>query len=295
MVVETGREVTRVRPGQTVVVSFVPTCGQCFWCLNQESHLCQGALSSAQPRYELEDRTPVGAFLGLGAWAEFMLVDECSAVVISTDLPDDQIALLGCGVTTGVCAVLNTAGVEAGGTVAVIGCGGVGQAIVQGAVLAGASEIIAIDPAPLKLATASRLGATAVVDPLASDPVAAVQTLTCGRGVDYAFEAVGVEETVVQAFKMARRGGTAILVGMPDYHAEMVLPAFQLFSEGKRVVASKYGGAQVRRDIPRLIRLAEAGRLDLGALVTQRVALIDVNDALDAMSDGSAIRSVITW
>src|SRR5207302_10794644 len=213
------------------------------------------------------DGSEYSTMTGLGTFAEAMTCDQSSIVKIDTDLPDDQLALLGCGVTTGVGAALNTAEVEPGSSVAVIGCGGVGQSVIQGARIAGAARIIAIDPVEMKRETARKFGATDTVDPAKGDPVARVQALTGGRGADYAFEVIGLPETITQAFSSARRGGTAVVVGMPRMDSMVTLPGFAMFYEEKRLLGCVYGSAQVRRDFPRFISLGGHGRLDLRSMV----------------------------
>lgn len=293
-VADVGPQVSLVRPGDRVITSFIPSCGRCYWCRHEQSHLCVKAAEVATvPRAVRGDGTTATAFLGVGAFADQMTVDEASVVPVRSGLPDEQLALIGCGVTTGVCAVLHTAQVQAGESVAVAGCGGVGQAVIQGAVIAGAVRIIAIDPVPLKREVALSLGATDAIDPAAGEPLEQVRSLTGGRGADHAFEATGSPEVTRQAFGMTRRGGTTIMLGMPRFDAELRLPAMGLFTDGKRVLAGKYGNAQVRRAFQLLIDLAEAGRLNLAALVSRRIALDEVNDALRAMQDGEVIRSVI--
>ena len=162
---------------------------------------------------------------GLGTFAEEMMVDEAMVVKVETDVPAEQLALIGCGVTTGVGAALNTAQVEPGATVTVIGCGGVGQSVIQGARIAGASRIFAVDPVEMKRKTAEQFGATDLIDPADGDPVAAGEGATEGRGTDYSFEVIGLPETIVQAYNMARRGGTAVMVGMPAFDATVTFPA----------------------------------------------------------------------
>jgi len=289
-----GDGVSRVKPGDRVVASFVPVCGVCWWCLHEQSHLCRySSTVGAAPRVERSDGSRAPCMTGLGTFADVMTVDEASVVPVHTDLPDEQLALIGCGVTTGVGAALNTARIVPGSSVAVIGCGGVGQSVVQGARIAGAARIIAIDPAELKRKTSEQLGATDLIDPTDADPVAAVRELTAGRGADYAFEVIGRPETVQQAYAMARRGGTAIVVGMPRADSEVTLPGFPLFYDEKRLLGCMYGSAQVRRDFPRFIELVETGRLDIGSMVSRRIGLDDVNDAFRAMEAGEVIRSVI--
>ncbi|MFI5047947.1 MAG: Zn-dependent alcohol dehydrogenase [Acidimicrobiia bacterium] len=293
-VLAVGPEVTRVQPGDHVIASFVPACGDCWFCLHDQSQLCEGmGAASYAPKGTRPDGTPVRAFTGLGTFAEEMLVDESAVVRVQTELPADQLALIGCGVTTGVGAALNTAQVTPGSTVAVIGCGGVGQSVIQGARIAGAARIFAIDPVAMKRETAARLGATDLVDPAAGDPVQQVKDATGGRGADYAFEVIGLPETITQAYATARRGGTVVVVGMARSDATVTFSAMSLFYEGKRILGCVYGGSQVRRDFPRFVQLAETGRLDLGALVTRHIHLDEVDDAFRAMQAGEVIRSVI--
>ena len=293
-VVAVGSEVRLVSPGDRVITTFIPACGRCYWCLRGQSNLCELAFDvAATPREMLPDGRTATAFLGLGTFAEQITVHEASVVPVHSDLPDDQLALLGCGVTTGVGAVLRTAQVRPGDTVAVIGCGGVGQAVVQGAALAAAGRVIAVDPVAWKRDVALRLGATHVVDPATEDVREAVLALTDGRGVDHAFEVTGSPTVVSEALDLTRRGGEVLVLGMPRFDSEISIPALPFFATGKRVVVSKYGDAQVRTDIPTIVGLAESGRLDLAALVTRRVSLDDVNEALRAMTDGEVIRSVI--
>jgi S-(hydroxymethyl)glutathione dehydrogenase/alcohol dehydrogenase len=294
-VVEVGAEVTKVKPGDRIVASFIPACGTCWFCLHDQSHLCDNELGVMMAmRGSRPDGSQYMAMTGLGTFAEAMTCNESSIVKIDSDLPDEQLALIGCGVTTGVGAALNTAEVQPGTTVAVIGCGGVGQSVIQGARIAGASRIIAVDPVEMKRKTAEKLGATDFVDPGEGDPVAQVQQLTGGRGVDYAFEVIGLPETTLQAYNMIRKGGTAIMVGMTRADAQVTLPTFDLFFNEKTLKGSKYGSGQVRRDFQRFVDLIESGRLDTNTMVSRTIGLGDVNDAFTAMEKGEVIRSVIT-
>ena len=293
-VIEVGSEVTRVRKGDRVIASFVPACGTCWYCEQDRSNLCDfegraaGATRGTRP-----GGSPYLAFTGLGTFAETFTASEHSVVRVETDLPDEQLALIGCGVTTGLGAALNTARVEPGATVAVVGCGGVGQAIVQGARIAGASRIVAIDRVAMKREQALAFGSTDAIDPAGGDAARQVKRLTGGRGADYAFEAVGLPETIRDAWAMARKGGTVVVVGMSRVDAQVTLPAFGLFYDEKRILGSKYGSARVRRDFQRFVGLIEAGRLDVGAMVSRRIRLQDVNEAFRAMEAGEVIRSVI--
>jgi S-(hydroxymethyl)glutathione dehydrogenase/alcohol dehydrogenase len=294
-VVEVGKDVSGVKPGDRIIASFIPACGLCWFCLHDASHLCDTEFEVMMSmRGNRADGTQYTTMTGLGTFSEAMTCHESSIVKIQSDLPDEQLALIGCGVTTGVGAALNTAQVHPGATVAVIGCGGVGQAVIQGARIAGASRIIAVDPVEMKRKNAEHVGATDGVDPNAGDPVAQVQALTGGRGVDYAFEVIGLPETTLQAYNMVRKGGTAVLVGMTRAEAQVTLPTFDLFFNEKTLKGCKYGSGQVRRDFQRFVDLIETGRLDSAGMVSRTIGLADVNEAFDAMERGEVIRSVIT-
>jgi len=289
-----GAEVTSLRVGDRVIGSFIPVCGTCWHCQRNESHLCENTYTvMAAPRAHRHDGTPLMTMTGLGTFADMMTCHEMSLVKIETDLPDEQLALIGCGFTTGVGAALNTAQVRAGDTVAVIGCGGVGQSVIQGAKVAGAAQIIAIDPVALKRDTALRLGATHVVDPNEASAVDQVKALTGGRGVDYAFEVIGVPDLITQALDMARAGGAAVAVGVPHFMDNITVPSFSLILSEKRLLGCVYGSARVRRDFPRLVSLVQAGRLDLGGMISRTMGLDDINEAFRAMKDGEVIRSVL--
>jgi S-(hydroxymethyl)glutathione dehydrogenase / alcohol dehydrogenase len=294
-VVDVGKEVTKVKPGDRIVAAFIPACGECWFCLHDQSHLCDVEMAVMMSmRGNRPDGSQYMAMTGLGTFAEAMTCDERSIVKIDSSVPDEQLALIGCGVTTGVGAALNTAEVQPGTTVAVIGCGGVGQSVIQGARIAGAARIIAVDPVEMKRKTAEQNGATDFVDPSQGDPVAQVQQLTSGRGVDYAFEVIGLPETTLQAYNMIRKGGTAVMVGMTRAEATLTIPTFDLFFNEKTLKGCKYGSGQVRRDFQRFADLIETGRLDTKDMVSQTIKLEDVNDAFTAMEKGEVIRSVIT-
>ena len=289
-----GGDVRRAEPGDRVLASVSPACGSCWWCINGMSNHCElGPSVQVTKRFALPDGRQASAVCGCGTFAEAMVVHEASVVPVQTDLPDDELALLGCGVTTGLGAVLNTAEVRPGSSVAVIGCGGVGQSIVQGARIAGAATIIAIDPAAGRRDASLGVGATHAVDPADGDPVEQVRALTDGRGADYTFEAVGRPELIVQAFDMARAAGTVTVVGMPSKDDVIELPALRSVFSGKRLAGSKVGGAQILRDFPRYVRLAERGRLDLGSMVSQRISLDEVNEGIDLLDRAEGVRTVI--
>jgi len=295
VVEKVGSEVSRMKVGDRVIGSFIPACGACWFCLNDQSNLCENTyMVMATPRARRGDGTILPTMTGLGTFSDMMTVDEMSIVKVDTDLPDEQLALFGCGVTTGVGAALNTARVKPGSTVAVIGCGGVGQAVIQGSRIAGAARVIAIDPVELKRDMGLRLGATDVIDPGAGDVVSQVQALTGGRGTDYAFEVIGTPDTITQAFNCVRAGGTAVAVGVPRFDQEISLPSMPLVLQEKRLLGTVYGSAQVRRDFPRLIGLVEQGKLDIDHMVTKTIGLEDINEGFKAMQAGEVIRSVIT-
>lgn len=291
---EVGPEVRRVRPGDRVLASVTPACGSCWWCVNGMSNHCEinGAVKAAQ-RFKLGSGQTAGAVCGCGTFAEAMVVDEASLVPVRTSLSDAELALLGCGVTTGVGAALNTAQVTPGSSVAVVGCGGVGQSVIQGARIAGAATIIAIDPVAGRREGARTAGATHVVDPADGDPIEQVRALTSGRGADFTFEVVGRPELMVQAFDMARTAGTVTLVGMPAVTDQLTLPAIKAVFSGKRLRGAVIGGAQILRDFPRFICLAEAGKLDLGSMVSQRITLDEINKGIGLVHRAEGVRTVV--
>ncbi len=294
LVVEAGPSVTSIRAGDRVISAGIPACGQCFHCVRAESHLCdQTFLRPSPARARRANGSTAVSFADLGGFAEMMTVSQDSVVVVQSDLPAEQLALIGCAVTTGVGAALNTARVTPGSTVVVVGCGGVGQCVVQGARIAGAAHIIAVDPVASKRAFAAAQGATATIDPADGDVVEQVKSLTAGRGADYAFEVVGRADTFVATYNCARRGGIVIMVGMPPVTETVSLPAMSLFIDAKEIRSSNLGSSQIRYDIPRLVSLAEAGRLDLASMVSRRIGIDDLNDAFRAMDSGEVIRSVI--
>jgi S-(hydroxymethyl)glutathione dehydrogenase/alcohol dehydrogenase len=288
-----GADVRGIHVGDRVIGSFIPACGVCWYCLHDQSNLCaQTYPVMFVPRVRRADGEELSAMTGLGTFAELMTVAHHSVVKVESDLPDAQLALIGCGVTTGVGAALNTARVEPGSIVVVVGCGGVGQAVIQGARIAGASRIVAVDPVALKRDAALALGATDIVDPGEQDPVDTVRGLSGGRGADYAFEVIGTAATLRQTLALTRPGGTAVMVGLPKLSSDYAIPAMTVLQE-KRVLGCVYGSAQVRRDFPRLIGLVEQGKLDVGSMVSRTMHLDDVNDAIQAMRDGEVIRSVL--
>jgi S-(hydroxymethyl)glutathione dehydrogenase/alcohol dehydrogenase len=292
-VLEVGSAVRLVRPGDRVVGSFTPTCHRCWHCRRGETHLCRDLRGMGIAHGVRADGAAVLGLAGLGSFAERITTSEDFLVPVRSDLPSEQLALLGCGATTGLGAVLNTAGVSSGETVAVLGCGGVGLFAVMGAVVAGAARVIAVDPVEHKRAHAWALGATDVVDP-ADGPVAEqVRALTEGRGADHVLEVVGSPDLMVEALAATRRGGTTVLVGTPPAGSTVTFDAFALHHDAKRLMGCTYGSAHVRSDFQRWADLAGSGRLDLGATISHRFPLDDVNAALDRLRRGEVLRGVL--
>ena len=297
VVVETGDAVTKLARGDHVVLSWVAPDRSCFFCLHGHPELCEHGLDHAfaAPYGTASDGTPLLGAFGTATFGEETVVPERACVKIDASFPLDLAALVGCGMVTGVGAVVNSAHVEPGASVAVIGCGGVGLAALQGARLAGASPIIAVDRMPAKLPLARQCGATEVVDASSVDAVGAVRELTAGRGVDYAFEVVGLSQTIRQAFDMTRRAGTCTIVGAGSFEDMVQISAMQLMVDAKTVQGCVYGAADPARDFPELVRLHRAGLIDLEVLVTRRIGLDDLDDAFRAMQAGEVARSVIVY
>src|SRR5213594_3309804 len=292
-----GADVTTVRPGDHVVACLSGFCGSCQQCLSGHPNLCTGGIVSRADREapRLSQRgEPFRQFAGIGSYAERMLLHENSVVKIDPDLPLDRAALVGCGVLTGVGAALRSAGLEAGQTVAVFGCGGVGLSIVQGARIGGARQIIGVDVFDNKLEMARRVGATHVVNSGKDDPVKAVRALTGGAGVDHAFEAVGNTTLVRQAIESLAIRGTATIVGVLPPDARIEFPWMAIRPEC-RVQTSRMGGNRFRTDIPRYLEFYRQGRLLLDEMVTRRGRLDDINEAFRAMKAGEVARSVLMF
>ena len=294
---EVGELATYVRPGDRVITCLSVFCGRCEMCLAGRPVLCSRE-GLTRGRDEPPKLTGAGGerihqFLRLSSFAERMLVHQNAVVRIDDDVPFEQLALIGCGVTTGLGAVLNTARVAPGSSVAVIGCGGVGLSAVQGARLAGALRIVAVDTVEDKLATALRMGATDVVDASTSDPVERVRAVT-GGGVDYSFEALGAKRTAEQAFEMLRSGGTATVVGMIPEGTRIELEG-SAFLDEKRIQGSNMGSNRFRTDMPRYVELYRQGRLRLDEMITQTIDLGEIDRAMAEMKSGSVNRSVIVF
>jgi S-(hydroxymethyl)glutathione dehydrogenase/alcohol dehydrogenase len=292
-----GADVTTLKPGDHVVACLSGFCGHCAQCLGGHPNLCTGGLvtrsDTAAPRLS-QKGAPLRQFIGVSSYAERMLLHENSVVKIDADLPLDRAALVGCGVLTGVGAALRTSGLQAGQTVAVFGCGGVGLSIVQGARIGGARQIIGVDVFASKLEMAKRVGATHVVDSSKDDPVKAIRALTGGAGVDHALEAVGNATLVRQAIESLAIRGTATIVGVLPPDAMIEFPWMAIRPECK-VQTSRMGSNRFRLDIPLYLDFYRQGRLLLDEMVSRRGRLEDVNEAFRAMRAGEVARSVLTF
>ena len=292
-----GADVTTVRPGDHVVACLSGFCGTCPQCLGGHPNLGVAGFvtrpESGAPRLSQKGQA-LSQFIGISSYAERMLLHENSIVKIDPTLPLDRAALVGCGVLTGVGAALRSAGLEAGQTVAVFGCGGVGLSIVQGARIGGASQIIGVDIFDGKLEMARRVGATHVVNSQQDDPVKAVRRLTGGAGVDHAFEAVGNTTLVRQAIESLAIRGTATIVGVLPPDAKIEFPWMAIRPEC-RVQTSRMGSNRFRTDIPRYLEFYRQGRLLLDEMVTRRGRLDDINEAFRAMKAGEVARTVLTF
>lgn len=293
-----GPGVTSLAVGDHVVLSFIPSCGECWFCDHQEPHLCaagspEGRMPDGTTRLHLKARD-IGAMAMLGCMAEYAVVPAISAMKIDRGIPMDRAALVGCSVMTGVGAVTNTAKVRAGATVAVFGCGGVGLSAIQGARLVGAKRIIAVDMLDSKLEYARHFGATHTVN-AKDDPVAAIKEMTGGRGVDYSFEVTGKVPVMEQAYTATRRGGTVCMIGIGHYTESFPLNACGFSADAKTVVGCMYGSTNFKVDMPDLLELYLAKRLDLDAMITRTYRIDETPQAFDDLKSGLNARGVIVF
>ncbi|GIW56079.1 MAG: alcohol dehydrogenase [Nitrospiraceae bacterium] len=299
VVEEIGEGVDDLNPGDAVVVVFVPSCGHCLPCAEGRPALCEpaakanatGTLLSGARRLSKDGR-PLNHHLGCSVFAERAVVSRRSLVPIDPALSPAQAALFGCAVLTGVGAVLNTAGIRPGSTVAIVGLGGVGLNALLGARLAGARRIIAIDTREAKLALARQLGATDSFSALDPDCAAKVREVTDG-GVEAAIEAAGVVPALELAFAITRRGGTTVTAGLAHPEQKLALPQVQIVAEERTLKGSYMGSCVPLRDIPRYVALFRAGRLPVDALLSEHVPLDAINEALDRLADGRTVRQII--
>ena len=296
VVEQVGEEVRTVKPGDHVITCLSAFCGHCEHCLTGRMSLCVSPETKRQkgdkPRLA-KDADPMNQFLNLSSFAEQMLIHEHACVAIRRDMPLDRAALIGCSVMTGVGAVIHTSNVRAGDMVAVIGCGGVGLACINGAAIAGAGRIIAIDTQGTKLNLAKEFGATDVINAKDGDPVKQVIELTKG-GVHHSFEAIGLKQTAEQSFKMLRRGGTANIIGMIPVGVHLELHGAEFLGE-KRIQGSLMGSNRFPVDMPRLVDFYLSGKLKLDHMISRRIKLDQVNEALDELKRGETARSVIMF
>jgi len=298
VVEEVGDRVTYVQPGDHVIACLSVFCGHCDQCLSGHPNRCANRAElqrgkTERPRLS-QDGKPVIQFADIAGYAEKMLLHENAVVKITKEMPLDKAALIGCGVTTGVGAALNTAKVEPGSTVAVFGAGGVGLAAIQGARIAGARRIIAVDVFENKLATAKRLGATDTVDASSADPVKAIKEMT-GGGVDYSFEAIGLKTTAEQAFYCLGPGGTATVIGMIPAGQKVEIEGRYFYLSERKIQGSTMGSNRFRIDMPRYIDFYMQGRLNLDDMVSRKAPLDGVNEAFRAMKAGEVARTVLMF
>ena len=291
-----GEDVTYVKPGDHVITCLSVFCGECPQCMTGHPNLCENTevklMPGAARRLRWNGEVLNQAF-NLSAFAEQMLVHEHAVVKIGDDIPLDRAALVGCGVMTGVGAVFHAAKVEPGSTVAVIGCGGIGLSAVNGAALAGAARIIAIDTVPSKLDLAKKMGATDTINASNADPVEAVREMT-GGGVAYSFEAIGTKATAEQSFAMLRPGGTATIIGMIPFGTKIELHGAD-FLRDRKIQGTSMGGNRFRVDMPRLLDLWAQGRLKLDHLISGRIQLADINEGFAKLKSGAPVRQLIDF
>lgn len=290
-VIDVGDGVSGLSAGDRVLVCWLPACGSCPACKRGQTQLClAGFMNAGTPNFKRPGGDVFG-FAGTGTFTEEVVVGAGCAVPIPDDVPFEIAALIGCGVTTGLGAAINTAQVEAGSSVAVIGCGGVGISTVQGARVQGAAQIVAVDPVASRREAALRFGATEAVSP--EEFADAKQRITAGEGFDYVFEVVGKSATARTAYENTRRGGTLCIVGAGALDDNFQVNMFELFFDEKRILPSMYGGGDVLRSYERAIALWRAGRIDLASMITHRVRLDGINDALDQMRTGESLRTCV--
>ncbi len=298
VVAEVGRGVTSVKPGDPVILSFVSRCGRCHFCTTGKPNLCDLHMATSTTMLDGTHRLHKGStnytpLSKLACFSQYSVTPETACVPCPTDLPMDKAAVIGCCVTTGVGAVVNAAEVKPGTTVAVVGCGGVGLNVLQGARLAGATRIIAVDINEGALEFAMQFGATHSVNPSQQDAEARVREITGGLGADYTFEVFGSGKTVEMAYNMARKGGTVTIVGIPPDGDDPSIDAVALVRQEKTLKGTYYGSAQLQVDMPRMVELYQTGRLNLDDLITRSYRLEDINEAYQDLNRGEVGRGVI--
>lgn len=295
-----GEGVTSVQPGDHVIPIWRVSCGSCEYCTGGRPALCDvgtqmrvtGLMPDGTTRFRVHT-TPIRHFAGVSTFAQLSTMPEAAVLKIPPDFPLDKAALLGCGVITGVGAVINAAKVRMGSSVAVFGCGGIGLNAVQGARIVGALTIIAVDVTPQKLAYAQHMGATHLVNAAQDDPVAAIKELTGGRGVEYAFEAIGLPKTIEQAYAATRKRGTCVVIGLTRADTPVRINANELVYAEKTLMGSLYGSSRPKIDILNLIEMYQAGKLQVDELLTRTYPLEEINTAYAALEAGEVARSLV--
>ena len=296
VVTEVGAGVGTVRPGDAVVVTLVRSCGQCFFCLRGEVTQCEGTFAIDQRGVlRLAGGTPVKQGVRVAGFAEYVTVHASQVVTIAAGVPPESACLLACAVATGVGAVRNTARVPAGASVAVVGAGGVGLNAVQGAALAGAEPVIAVDISDSRLEIARSFGATDVVNSKTADAAAAIRALTGGHGADYTFIAAGSPAAISLGLTLSRRAGAVVIVGITATGVTIPVDPGELADSAMRVLGSKMGAIHPAVDIPTMVQQYQSGRLKLDELVTGRFSLDRINDAIETARRGEGVRSVIVF
>lgn len=302
IVEKVGAGVADFKPGDHVVLLWRASCGQCQFCLSGRPALCEmgtgirwsGKLADGTSRFRRGDRV-IHHHAGVSAFSELTVLPREGLVKIDSSVPIEKAAIVGCAVMTGVGAVINTAHVEPGASMVVVGCGGVGLNAIQGGALAGAEKIIAVDVLDNKLSYARQFGATHTVNAREVNPIEAIKDLTGGRGADYAFEVIGNVKTIAQAYQMIRRGGTLVVVGVAPMGAEVALNAASIMLDEKTIRGSLYGSCNAKLDAPRMLNLYKAGKLKLDELISREYPLDKINEAFDALRHGEVARSIVRF
>jgi S-(hydroxymethyl)glutathione dehydrogenase/alcohol dehydrogenase len=299
VVEKVGNGVTQVKPGDHVILNFRPNCGWCRYCAIGRPVLCNGADSLRWMMFDGTVRLHKGGqdiyhFARTASFAEYAVVPQSGAVPVRQDMPLDKACLVGCSVMTGIGAVINTAKVQPGSSVVVIGCGGIGLNVIQGAALAGAERIIAVDVLENKLAYAREFGATDIIDASSGDTAARVRDLTDG-GADYAFEAIGNSRTILQAYESTRLGGVTTIVGMAPEDDQVTINALSIPRTEKVIMGSWYGSARPWVDLPKMVDLYLSGRIKIDPLISRTYRLEEINPAYDALEKGEVARSILMF
>jgi S-(hydroxymethyl)glutathione dehydrogenase/alcohol dehydrogenase len=293
---EVGKSVTGLKPGDRVVVSLLASCGKCHYCVTGRSHLCSypWPLDQETRMYNMKGQ-PLMQFLRTGSFAEYTIVDQSQLVKIPDDMPMHQAAMLACGVITGFGAVVNRAKVPVMSSCVIIGVGGVGLNAVQGAAISGAYPIIALDITDSKLKAARKFGATHTINPAKQDAMKVVKELTGGAGADYVFITVGSTDAIVQGFALSGPGGMTVIVGLPKFTDILNLSPFEFIKDERILTGSYMGTTQLQTEIPKLVDLYKAGILKLDELITATYPLEEINEAIEMVEKGKALRNIITF